>query len=362
MLWMKGRISMETTKIAQEVPIFLFIPKGTPFHRIVKRKKILREWGITALWVEIDAGRGLPQNLEGLEEGFDIVGQTNTNDDAILPRLFDLPLTGIAVGPEGVERLLAHRDPVASRDLKVYLTQSAEGLSDPGTLLDQLSESLQRLQNAGLGRLSFQVSNHDVTLLFSLHRTLEEKLGVRGVVSLTPLRDERETLYETALRVGSLFHDDLAEAVLITPAGRTAFSSSLVRRQTETIREALGMIGRHPRAFSLISCPSCGRCEIDIPDMADKVHRLLRALETRYLREGVRLEEAGCITVAVMGCNVNGPGEARGADIGIAGGKRGTGTIFRDGKPVITLSGRELLIEFEQAVRELVKDRLAERR
>jgi hypothetical protein len=357
MLWMQEPATMATTNIEQKVPIFLFIPKDVPLHRIVKRKGALREWGITALWIEIDAGSPLPEILADLADSFDLIGQRDVDD-----RLFDLPLTGVAVGPDGVEHLLVHRDRIAALDLKVYLTQGAAGPGTPGFLRDQVSASLQRLQKVELDKLSFQVSNDDIATLFAFHRMLGEKFGVKGVVGLTPRRDENEALYQTALRVGSLFHDDLAEAVLIIPEGGTAFPSPLVRRQAEITRRTLAMIGRHPRTFSLISCPSCGRCEIDIPGMAGKVHRLLRALETRYRREGVNLEDTGGITVAVMGCNVNGPGEARGADIGIAGGKRGTGTIFRDGRPVITLSGKELLREFEHRVQRLVEDRLAEGR
>jgi (E)-4-hydroxy-3-methylbut-2-enyl-diphosphate synthase len=177
---------------------------------------------------------------------------------------------------------------------------------------------------------------------------------VRSVVGLIPRRDTEKMLYETALRVGSLFTEDLAEAVLL-PAP-TLFRG--VGRQAEVTRETLGILGRYPRAFTLISCPTCGRCQIDIPRMAERVHRLLRKIETRYRSGGVRLESTGGIMVAVMGCNVNGPGEARGADIGIAGGKRGTGTIFREGKPVATLSGNKLLTEFEHRLLELVEDRL----
>jgi (E)-4-hydroxy-3-methylbut-2-enyl-diphosphate synthase len=88
----------------------------------------------------------------------------------------------------------------------------------------------------------------------------------------------------------------------------------------------------------LISCPTCGRCQVDIRSIAEKVEAKLAGIKKP-------------IKVAVMGCVVNGPGEAREADIGIAGG-RGTGLLFKNGKVVKTLKEREL---FSTLIREIKK-------
>jgi (E)-4-hydroxy-3-methylbut-2-enyl-diphosphate synthase len=88
----------------------------------------------------------------------------------------------------------------------------------------------------------------------------------------------------------------------------------------------------------LISCPTCGRCQIDIRGIVDKVETKMSTVKKP-------------IKVAVMGCVVNGPGEAREADIGIAGGK-GMGILFKHGKVVKTLKEREL---FSTLMREIKK-------
>jgi (E)-4-hydroxy-3-methylbut-2-enyl-diphosphate synthase len=88
----------------------------------------------------------------------------------------------------------------------------------------------------------------------------------------------------------------------------------------------------------LISCPTCGRCQIDIRGIVDKVETKMSTVKKP-------------IKVAVMGCAVNGPGEAREADIGIAGGK-GMGILFKHGKVVKTLKEREL---FSTLMREIKK-------
>ena len=90
------------------------------------------------------------------------------------------------------------------------------------------------------------------------------------------------------------------------------------------------------RGAEIISCPTCGRTEIDLISLAKQVEDLL----DKYDKE---------ITVAVMGCVVNGPGEAREADIGIAGG-RGVGLIFRKGEIIKKVPEDKLLEELEKEI------------
>ncbi len=84
--------------------------------------------------------------------------------------------------------------------------------------------------------------------------------------------------------------------------------------------EILAALGLRRRGPELVSCPTCGRCEVDLVPIAQEVERRLRAVESP-------------VTVAVMGCVVNGPGEAREADVGVAAG-RGVGLIFSRGEPL----------------------------
>lgn len=92
--------------------------------------------------------------------------------------------------------------------------------------------------------------------------------------------------------------------------------------------EILKSLGIRAKGANIISCPTCGRCEIDIRGLAAKVEDCLRTFKKP-------------LTVAVMGCVVNGPGEAREADVGIAGGK-GIGILFKKGKVVRTVKEKEL--------------------
>ncbi|MEK7371409.1 MAG: flavodoxin-dependent (E)-4-hydroxy-3-methylbut-2-enyl-diphosphate synthase, partial [candidate division NC10 bacterium] len=96
--------------------------------------------------------------------------------------------------------------------------------------------------------------------------------------------------------------------------------------------------------LTFVSCPSCGRADVDLVGLAKQVEDEFRGLD----------EE---IHIAVMGCEVNGPGEARAADIGVAGGK-GIGLIFRNGEVIRKVAEAEIV----QTMREEVERFLAERR
>ncbi|MDR2727383.1 MAG: flavodoxin-dependent (E)-4-hydroxy-3-methylbut-2-enyl-diphosphate synthase, partial [Deltaproteobacteria bacterium] len=94
--------------------------------------------------------------------------------------------------------------------------------------------------------------------------------------------------------------------------------------------ELLRSLGLRRRGPEIVSCPTCGRCEIDLIGLTAQVEDRLR-------------RETALMKVAVMGCVVNGPGEAREADIGVAGG-RGKGVIFRRGQVIRTVKGMDALI------------------
>jgi len=100
--------------------------------------------------------------------------------------------------------------------------------------------------------------------------------------------------------------------------------------------EILKSLGLRTKGANIISCPTCGRCQIDIRGLATKVESRLKDIDRP-------------LTVAVMGCAVNGPGEAREADIGIAGGK-GIGLLFRKGKIIKRVEERDLLTELMEEI------------
>jgi (E)-4-hydroxy-3-methylbut-2-enyl-diphosphate synthase len=112
--------------------------------------------------------------------------------------------------------------------------------------------------------------------------------------------------------------------------------------EVEVGLEILRCLGLREGGLRVVSCPTCGRCEVDVEGMA-------RAVEERLRHRN------GAMTVAVMGCVVNGPGEARMADVGVAGGRNG-GVVFRKGEVVDRVGSSDLLTRLFEAIETLTRE------
>ncbi len=134
----------------------------------------------------------------------------------------------------------------------------------------------------------------------------------------------------SAVGVGILLFEGLGDTVRVSLTGDPV-------EEVRVAYEILRALNLRRRGVTLISCPTCGRTEVDLAGLARQVMERLR---------GVREP----LTVAVMGCVVNGPGEAREADYGIAGGK-GRGAVFRHGKVVRTVPEEDLLDALLEEIR-----------
>jgi (E)-4-hydroxy-3-methylbut-2-enyl-diphosphate synthase len=131
-------------------------------------------------------------------------------------------------------------------------------------------------------------------------------------------------IIRSSAAIGTLLMEGIGDTIRIS---LTAPPETEARAGVELLR-SLGLRGSGPR---LISCPTCARCRYDMLTVAREVERRLS-----------KLPQERDITVAVMGCAVNGPGEARAADFGIAGGD-GTGALFCHGEIVGRVSEEELV-------------------
>jgi (E)-4-hydroxy-3-methylbut-2-enyl-diphosphate synthase len=142
---------------------------------------------------------------------------------------------------------------------------------------------------------------------------------------------------KSAIGLGILLHEGIGDTL------RVSLTCDPVV-EVEAAWEILRALGHRARGPEIVSCPTCGRTEIDLIPLAEEVERRLRTVTDVF-------------TVAVMGCPVNGPGEAREADIGLAGG-RDLGIIFRRGKIVRKVKGRDALLPaFLEELDQFLKER-----
>lgn len=146
---------------------------------------------------------------------------------------------------------------------------------------------------------------------------------------------------KSAVGLGVLLHEGIGDTM------RVSLTHDPVR-EVEVAYEILRALGLRSRGPELISCPTCGRTEIDLITLAEAVQERISGIPDNF-------------SVAVMGCVVNGPGEAREADIGIAGG-RGKGILFRKGEKLRSITGgTEVLLDaLMQEIEKFLVERKAE--
>jgi len=183
-------------------------------------------------------------------------------------------------------------------------------------------EQIELLESLDFELIKVSLKAFDVPDMVSANKALAERMPYPIHLGITEAGTPRCGVIRSAIGIGILLHQGIGDTI------RVSLSSDPCEEVTAgyEILKALNLSQRGP---TLISCPSCGRTEVDIIGLAN-------AVEERLLK----LEKS--LKVAVMGCVVNGPGEARDADVGIACGK-GRGVIFRNGKQVCTVEEANFL-------------------
>lgn len=172
----------------------------------------------------------------------------------------------------------------------------------------------------------------DVLRTVEAYRLLSKKVNYPLHLGITEAGTPKSGIIKSSVGLGILLEEGIGDTIRV----------SLTSDPEEEVRiawEILKALNLRKRGANLVSCPTCGRTEIDLIKLANIVESKLDSIEKP-------------ITVAVMGCVVNGPGEAREADIGIAGGKK-SGVLFKKGKIIKTLPESKLLTELLKEIKSI---------
>jgi (E)-4-hydroxy-3-methylbut-2-enyl-diphosphate synthase len=200
--------------------------------------------------------------------------------------------------------------------LKKYGGATAEAMVE--SALGQVA----RLRDWDFHDIKVSLKASDVARTVAAYRLLAEKTDLPLHVGVTEAGGLYPGIVKSSLGIGMLLAEGIGDTIRV----------SLTRDPVEEVRtgfEILRALDLRHRGVEIISCPTCGRCNIDLFGILEEVEK---ALLTRVLP----------VKVAIMGCVVNGPGEAREADIGIAGGD-GAGILFKKGEVVKTVPQEELV-------------------
>ena len=163
------------------------------------------------------------------------------------------------------------------------------------------------------------------------YRLASEKCNYPLHLGVTEAGTERMGLIKSAVGIGSLLCDGIGETI------RVSLTDDPIK-EIEAAKDILKCIGKR-KGVQFVSCPTCGRTKINLVKVANEVEKAVKNIDKD-------------IKVAVMGCVVNGPGEAREADIGIAGGD-GCAVIFKKGEVLRKIKEEDIVSELLKEISEL---------
>lgn len=221
---------------------------------------------------------------------------------------------------------------VNAGSLEKKLLQKYRGVT-PEAMVESALGHARILEREGFNDIKISLKASHVPLMVEAYRMLALKTDYPLHLGVTEAGTTLTSSVKSSLGIGLLLSEGIGDTLRVSVTGDPTIEVKLGF-------EILKTLGLRQRGIELISCPTCGRCQIDLVQLAEAVEQKL-SFVNRPLK------------VAVMGCPVNGPGEARQADVGIAGGK-GQGLVFRQGKIVAKVPQDKLVEALVSEVNKMI--------
>lgn len=212
--------------------------------------------------------------------------------------------------------------------IEKYGKVTAEGL------VESALDKVHMIEQMGYDNLVISIKSSDVLMCIKAHELIAEKTDYPLHVGITESGSILAGNIKSAIGLGNILYQGIGDTIRV----------SLTGAPVEEIRSAkliLKTLGLRKGGVTVVSCPTCGRTQIDLIGLAGKVEKLVQDMDLD-------------IKVAVMGCVVNGPGEAREADIGIAGGK-GEGLLIKKGEVIRKVPEADLLEALKEELEQMAK-------
>ena len=197
------------------------------------------------------------------------------------------------------------------------------GSPTPDALVESALRHAELLERCDFNDIVISIKSSDVKTMIDGYRLLAEKTNYPLHLGVTEAGTKRKGIVKSSIGIGSLLADDIGETI------RVSLTADPVD-EIYAARDILSALGKG-KGVKFVSCPTCGRTKINLIGLAEKVEKSLENVDKD-------------ITVAIMGCVVNGPGEAREADIGIAGGDK-CAVIFKKGEVLRKVPEEKILEE-----------------
>lgn len=219
------------------------------------------------------------------------------------------------------ERNVPIRVGVNGGSLEKELVEKYQGVCAEG-IVESALDKVRMVEDAGYDNMVISIKSSNIPICVKAHELLVEKTNYPLHVGIT----EAGTLYggniKSSVGLGILLHEGIGDTMRVSLSGDPV-------EEIRTAKNILRSLGLYNQGIEVISCPTCGRTRIDLIGLANQVEEMVADMPLH-------------LKVAVMGCVVNGPGEAKEADIGIAGGV-GEGLLIKKGEIIKKVPEDQLL-------------------
>lgn len=235
-----------------------------------------------------------------------------------------------AVVEKAKERNIPIRIGVNSGSIEKHILEKY-GKPTADGMVESAMYHINLLEKNGFEDIVVSLKASNVKMMVDAYRKISKLVDYPLHLGVTEAGTAFQGTVKSAIGIGSLLVDGIGDTI------RVSLTEDPVE-EIKVAKEILKVLGLIDTGVEIVSCPTCGRTEIDLIGLAKKVEKEFE-------------NEKRKIKIAVMGCVVNGPGEAREADYGVAGGK-GVGVLFKKGQVVKKVDESEILIELKKLIME----------
>ncbi len=210
------------------------------------------------------------------------------------------------------------------------------GGTTPEAMVSSALRTIQWMEDLGFRLIKVSLKASDALRTVDAYRMFSKRLNYPLHLGVTEAGKGSGAIVKSSLGIGLLLREGIGDTIRVSLTGDPI-------EEVRVAYEILRTLNIRKRGIEIISCPTCGRCEIDLTHLVEAVERTTKKITTP-------------LTVAIMGCVVNGPGEAKEADIGIAGG-RGIGVLFKRGNIVRKVKEKDFFRVLLNEVRGMVENK-----
>lgn len=233
-----------------------------------------------------------------------------------------------AVVDAAKEREIPIRVGVNSGSLEKHLVEKYNGVTAEG-IVESALDKVRMIEDLGYDNLVISIKSSDVLMCIKAHELIAQRIKYPLHVGITESGTVFSGNIKSAIGLGNILYQGIGNTIRVSLTGDPI-------EEIKSAKLILKTLGLRKGGIEVVSCPTCGRTQIDLIGLAQKVEDMVQDIDMD-------------LKVAVMGCVVNGPGEAKEADLGIAGGK-GEGLLIKKGEIIKKLPEEQLLAALREEI------------